>query len=700
MRQMLSSAVFMHKFAAGIFFALVFLAAGASRAAQPLIFLGDKDLRPYEFIENGRPRGANVDLAMAIGRELGRPVEVRLMDWNAAQQRLLAGEGHALTLLARTPERESHYAFTQPTMPAAFALFVRAEDNHRFIGQSLAGKTIGVTHGGLARSHLQKTHPEATYFTVDTLLDGVQRLARREIDAMAAQEWSAYYLLNEIGIRGIVGLDPFLRLNSNMAVRKADAALATALDSGLERVKASGEFDRILDRWSHTRVHLVSGRMATAVGLIAVTVAFILVLLTFTVLWQRRQRMTMAREVKHRRQLEQDLRRSRTTLEETDRIKDQFLATLAHELRNPLAPILHAVRVIELRGGESPELVHARGVIDRQTRHLSQLVDDLLDVGRIKTGKLKLRRQAYELWPIVQEALEACEHLIAAGGHQVRCDVPQLWIDCDRLRIAQVLGNLLTNAAKYNPQPVQIGVRAHVQNGMVAVLVSDNGVGISPDELACVFELFHQGRQRSAGETDGLGIGLWLSRQFAELHGGTLTASSGGPGQGAEFTLRIPAAIQPRIEPTASSGGAGAPQRILIVDDNVDAAETLAMLLRMGGHDATIALTGRTAVELAAAVQPQTVFLDLGLPDIGGLQVCRMLRRSPRGAAMTIVALTGWGTAQDIERTADAGFDGHLTKPVGPDAIEQWLVVPRSGRPGMHQLRDDAHVPPADSTPA
>ena len=176
----------MHQFARGVIVALVFLASAASGAAQPLIFFGDKDLRPYEFLENGRPSGANVDLAMALGRELGRPTEVRLMDWDEAQERLLAGEGHALTMLARTPEREKQYAFTQPTTPVAFALFVRGEDNHRFTGQSLAGKTIGVTQGGLARSHLQAAHPEAKYVIVDTVLDGI-RLIGYDLDRESAR---------------------------------------------------------------------------------------------------------------------------------------------------------------------------------------------------------------------------------------------------------------------------------------------------------------------------------------------------------------------------------------------------------------------------------------------------------------------------------------------------------------------------------
>lgn len=679
----------MHQSARCVLVSLVFWAFAATAAAQPLIFFGDKDLRPYEFLDNGRPSGANVDLAMALGRELGRPTEMRLMEWDEAQRRLLAGEGHALTLLARTPQREQQFAFTQPTVPVAFALFVRGEDNHRFMGQSLAGKTIGVTEAGLARSHLQGRHPEAKYVVVNTVLDGMQRLLRREIDAMAAQEWSAYHLLNELGVRGIVGLDPFLRLNSNMAVRKADAALALAMDSGLERIKASGEFERILDRWSHTRVHLVSQRMATTLGMIGITAASILALLIATLLWQRRQRVVLAREVKYRRELEQDLRSSRTTLEEADRMKDQFLATLAHELRNPLAPILHAARVIELRGGQTPEVVQARGVIDRQTRHLARLVDDLLDVGRIKTGKLELRREPCELAPIVQDALESCEHLLAAAGHQVRWQVPALWIDCDRQRIAQVLGNLLTNAAKYNLKPIVIHISAREQDGMVAIEVSDDGVGIRPDALESVFELFHQEGQPSAGGTDGLGIGLWLGRRIAELHGGTLTAHSQADRPGAEFTLRIPAAAPRQMAPAAKPDKADAGRRILVVDDNVDAAQTLAMLLEMSGHKVMIAHAGRKAVELAEAMQPEVVFLDIGLPDINGLEVCRMMRRSPQAAAMKIVALTGWGSAQDLARTADAGFDGHLTKPVEPEAIEQWLARVMPSYPPKQRLRED-----------
>jgi len=660
---------------------LVLSASSAIAGAPPLVFLGDKDLRPYEFLDDGKPRGANVDLAMAVGRELGRPVEVRLMDWDEAQKRLLAGEGSALTLLASTPERQADYAFTQKTVPAAFALFVRGEENHRFIGQSLSRKVIGVTQGGLARTHLQATHPEATYVIVDTVLQGMQKLVRREIDAMAAQEWSAYYLLNELGIRGIVGLAPFLRVDSNMAVRKADVALVSQLDAALQRIKDSGEFDRILDRWSHTRVHLVSERMMTTLGLLGVTVVTIVAVLMASLMWQRRQRVALALEVERRRALEQDLLRSRSSLEEADIRKDQFLATLAHELRNPLAPILHAARVIELRGGDVPEVVKARSVIDRQTRRLSRLVDDLLDVGRIKTGKMELRLEASLLGPVVEEAVESCERVIAAGGHRFECDVPPLWVDCDRVRIAQVLGNLLTNAARYNPAPVHIRIAAQQAGGIVSVTVSDDGVGIRTDALESVFELFYQDAQPAAAGNDGLGIGLWLSRQLVELHGGTLAASSEGVGRGSAFTLTLRAAVPLPAEPDGPHGDhATSALRILVVDDNVDAAQALGMLLELEGNEVALAHNGAEAAERAAEFLPEIIFLDVGLPDIDGLEVCRRLRRSAQGRRTTIVALTGWGSAEDMQRTADAGFDGHLTKPVGPESIDHWLARAQSAR--------------------
>lgn len=674
------------------FAAVVLAASFTSGAAQPLVFLGDRDLRPYEFLENGQPRGASVDLAMAVGRELGRPVEVRLLDWDEAQERLLAGEGHALTFMARTPQREERYAFTQPTIPTAFALFVRAEDSHRFLGKSLAGKTIGVTQGGLARAHLQATHPEAKYVIVDTVLDGMHRLVRREIDAMAAQEWASYHLLNELGIRGTVGLDPFLRVTSNMATRKGDAELIVQLDAALQRVKDSGELERILDRWAHTQVHLVSERMMTTIGLSGFAAAIVLLVLTVALLWQRRQRDNLAREVQQRRALETDLRLSRSSLQQADHMKDQFLAMLGHELRNPLAPILQATQVIKLRGSETPDVVQARDVIDRQTRHLARLVDDLLDVSRIKTGKLGVQREACALAPLIQEALESCQHFINVRGHQVRCEVPSLWVNCDRVRIAQVLGNVLINAAKCNAEPTQIHVRAHEQDGMVTILVRDDGVGIRADKLEAVFELFHQERQPSPAGTDGLGIGLWLSRQIAELHGGTLTARSEGEGRGSEFTLTIPAAVQPQLVPAASPEQAPAGRRILVVDDNVDAAETLAMLLQIGGHQVAVAHAGEKAVELAAVLQPAIVFLDIGLPDIDGLEVCRRLRRFPNGKAMTIVAVTGWGAKEDLQRTADAGFDGHLTKPVEPEAIDQWIAQAQTRSPGTDPLHADVQA--------
>lgn len=514
-----------------------------AQPAQPLVFLGDRDLRPYEFLDSGQPRGANVELIQAVARVMGRPVEVRLAGWNEAQARVMAGEGHGLTFLGRTPEREAHFVFSQPTMPVSFALFVRADDQQRFTG-SLDGMVIGATRGGLTRKYLAEHHPGARLVLVDNLLDGTRQLVRHEIDALAAQEWSQYALLNELGIRGVTGLPAFLRREGNIAVRRDEAALLADIDQALAHLKASGEFDRILDRWSYTKVHLLSHEQATILKALGTVAVLALAMLSAMLLWQRRQRQAMAREIEQRRRLE-------LALEEANRAKDRFLATVAHELRNPLAALLNAARVLELKGGGVPEVRWVQSLMERQTSHLTRLVDDLLDVGRIDSGKLELRREAATLDSVVADAVDVCRPRMEACGHHFVQELPAqpLWLDADRTRLAQVLINLLTNAIKYSPAPGRIELLAQRQDASVVLSVRDYGLGIAAQQLQAVFELFHQEDRSRAQSGGGLGIGLWLSRRLVEMHGGSLTLYSQGEGLGSTFTVRLPLA-----NPAASTG--------------------------------------------------------------------------------------------------------------------------------------------------
>jgi signal transduction histidine kinase/ActR/RegA family two-component response regulator len=363
-----------------------------------------------------------------------------------------------------------------------------------------------------------------------------------------------------------------------------------------------------------------------------------------------------------------------------DQRKDQFLAVLAHELRNPLAPIASALDILKQPGIDAATAVKARDVADRQLKHMTRLVDDLLDVSRIMRGKIELRKEKVELAAIVARAVETARPLVEGSRHQLEVSLPDepLWLEADLVRLAQAVGNLLCNAAKYTEPGGTISLTAMCDAGEVALRVRDNGIGIAPEVMPRLFQMFMQvapGATRSQG---GLGIGLTLVKSLIEMHGGTVEARSEGLGKGSEFLIRLPTVEGPLLpeEPlTTADVGAALGRKILVVDDNADAAESLAVLLRLRGHEVQVALGGTEALEMADANMPELVFLDIGMPDIDGYEVARRLR-SRFNSGMTLVALTGWGTEQDRRRSRDAGFDHHLTKPVELAAVEAVMATP------------------------
>ncbi len=644
-------------------------------AQAPLVFLGDHNLPPYEFLENGEPRGANVEIAMAVGRILGRPTEVRLIDWSNAQELLLSGQADALTLLGRTPEREQRFRFSAPTVPVSFALFVRADEAPLIGSSSLAKRRIGVTAGGLARAQVATLYPEATPVIVDSVVHGMQMVARREVDAFAAQEWSAYYLLNELGIRAVTGLPPFRIGHGNFAVRPADAALAVQLDGALAQLRASGEFDRIIDRWTYTRMRVVPESTVAVVTVAASIALCALIALSLALVVLQRKRKALGREVVVRRRAEEELLKSQQQLLEEDRRKDEFLATLAHELRGPLAPISNASRVLQLKSGNAAKVAWAHDVIARQAAQMARLVDDLLDVSRIKVGKLELRRHPLELAPLLSDALEAAGPVIVQGQHQVNqsSEAPApVWLDGDSARLSQVFANLLTNAAKYMAPGGTITISSAVRDGFAEIVIADTGVGIAPERLDKIFEMFYQEGSSLEQSQGGLGLGLWLSRQLVLLHDGTIEARSEGHGKGSRFILRLPLAEAP-APAVASAAIASGGIRVLVVDDSVDGAETLAMLLETMGHQTRVAGDGAQALREGSAFVPQAVLLDIGLPDVDGYEVCRRMRATEWGGSALVVALTGWGGEADKLAALDAGFDAHLTKPAQAADLERLL---------------------------
>ncbi len=538
----------MHVTARRAVFVLVSWACTATGAAlaQPIVFLGDKDLAPYEFIDNGVAKGANVDLAMAIGRVLKRPVEVRLMNWEAAQIAVRSGAADALTMLGQTPEREADFDFSQPTVPVSIALFVRADEAPSFLlGRSpgsLAGRRIGVTAGGLARAQIQTQHPEAELVLVDHLLDGTQRLLRHDIDALAAQEWSTRYLLNELGIEGIAGLEPLARRLGNIAVREGNAVLLAQIDQALATLKASGEFDRIIDRWSHTRLRQFRESTVIAMAVAAGVAALALVMLAFGVVWLQRRKRELKTEVDERGRAERALRDSQSALELADRRKDQFLAVLGHELRNPIAAVAAATQLLRRHAPQADNVRRSLDVVDRQVAHLRRLVEDLLDVRRIGAGRLAVDLGPAELQSVVRHAVELSATAIEKRRHELELDLPptSLELRADAARLTQVLANLLNNAAKYTPPGGSIRLSARVESEALRIAVEDNGIGIDPARLDRVFDMFHQEESAQALAQGGLGIGLWLTRQLVELHAGRIEARSGGIGQGSVFIVHLP----------------------------------------------------------------------------------------------------------------------------------------------------------------
>jgi signal transduction histidine kinase len=377
------------------------------------------------------------------------------------------------------------------------------------------------------------------------------------------------------------------------------------------------------------------------------------------------------------RSSEERLARQAEELAAADRRKDEFLAVLGHELRNPLAPLQNGLELLALGGNDQALVTHARQVMERQLRHLVRLVDDLLDVARIRSGKIVLETERVELAAMVAAAVELARPLIDARSHDLQIILPpeRLWADADRIRLPQLLANLLNNAAKYTDEGGSITLSVVQLKSDVIVSVRDTGIGMDAEALENVFELFTQAAGPAHTVQGGLGVGLSLARSIAELHGGVLTAHSEGRGKGSELVLRLPAAAAPEAH-VAAAGPAAEPsfrQRILVVDDNVDAAESLGTMLAYSGHDVRVAHGGAEALTAAREFSPNVMILDLGMPEMDGYAVARAVRSDPRFASTRLIALSGYGQADDRRRTADVGFDEHLVKPVEHAALNAAL---------------------------
>jgi PAS domain S-box-containing protein len=396
--------------------------------------------------------------------------------------------------------------------------------------------------------------------------------------------------------------------------------------------------------------------------------------------------LALAEDLAHRAAVAVDNARLYEALRESDRRKDEFLAMLAHELRNPLAPILTGLHILRTPTVAEPARQKTVGMMERQIDYLVRLVDDLLDVSRIMRGKIELRKELVDLDILVTRAVEMARPFIDAEGHRLVVELPAepLRIEADPVRVAQVLGNLLHNAAKYTDHGGTIQLTAHCEGCQAVVRVRDTGIGIAPEFLPRIFDMFVQADRRTKSSQGGMGIGLTLVRSLVEMHGGQVEAFSDGPGRGSEFVIRLPLATthhgpMPAADPPASAApvlASPASVKVLVVDDNIDAADSLAMLLRLQGHAARVALDGSAALNLAAADPPDVAFLDLGMPGMDGYELARRFREDPILRRVRLVALTGWGQEQDRRRTKEAGFDLHLVKPAEPEAIQHALSAP------------------------
>jgi signal transduction histidine kinase/ActR/RegA family two-component response regulator len=469
------------------------------------------------------------------------------------------------------------------------------------------------------------------------------------------------------------GIAPPLKSDVEFSPQRRVAELMNANESLRDEIdRLRQEHDELVRRLAESQVSRQTDRQARRAALNLMEDAIT-------------ARAAEQRENAERRRVEAELR-------EADRRKDEFLAMLAHELRNPLAPIRNSVQILRMNGADANAADHVCETLDRQVNHMVRLVDDLMEVSRITRGKIALQVERVELSTVVRNAIEISSPLIEAASHQLELRLPDepIYVDGDAVRLTQVFANLLNNATKFTPNGGQLWLVAKQEGAEAVVTLRDNGIGIAAEMLPRVFDLFTQasgGHNRSSG---GLGIGLTLVQRLVELHNGQISVSSDGVGLGTEFVVRLPIAQKkaaadegrsPVSRPTRIAS-----RRVMVVDDNQDAAKSLAMLLRCLGSEVTVAHDGRTALREMENLRPSIMFLDIGMPEMDGNEVARRVRLDSGGQDVILVALTGWGQEEDRRRSKEAGFDHHLVKPVDLQTLQAILKSP------AEQLPRSAHT--------
>jgi signal transduction histidine kinase/CheY-like chemotaxis protein len=412
--------------------------------------------------------------------------------------------------------------------------------------------------------------------------------------------------------------------------------------------------------------------------------------------------LCIASDITDRRRLEEALMRRAEELAAADRRKDEFLAMLAHELRNPLAPIANTIESIRLDRSDPAATEEALDIAKRQVEHMARLLDDLLDVSRFTRGNIQLRKTTVDLKKVLERAVETSRPLIEAGGHEFTIRMPDapVWLQGDPTRLAQVVANLLNNAAKYTDRSGRIALTAAREGDEAVVRVRDNGIGLSVEMLPRVFDLFAQEERSLDRSQGGLGIGLTLVRSLVQQHGGSITAESSGPGLGSEFAVRLPvlpvgAAPRQDADPAISGTAPPQTQRVLVVDDSQDSARSLARVLKLWGHEVRIAHDGPEAIRAALAEAFDCVLLDIGLPEMDGFQVAEQIRRSLAPACPKLIALTGYGQEADLARSRNAGFSDHLVKPVSLERLR--ALIADAGLPASRGADMNIRMAPSAS---
>jgi signal transduction histidine kinase/ActR/RegA family two-component response regulator len=559
------------------------------------------------------------------------------------------------------------------------------------IGSTLISATIGA--GSLCLTGVQPGRSFAALWSVWWLGDAVGALvitpllltlfSRTFRNELQSQALEALILLLSLGtLLGLVFGGPFLGMQLNYPVEyvvfpfviwaglrfsPGMTALVTALVASLAIYGTLKGFGP-LGRWGPGTSLILLQSFISVVGVTG---------------------LVLSAAISERRQAEQEKERLFHEVQEVVQRKDAFLATLAHELRNPLAPIRNSLHIMKSAVADRTVLERARRMIERQVHHLVRLVDDLLDVSRAMTGKLSVQREQIELAAVISRAVETAHPIIEAGVHELSVRLPpyRIVLEGDMVRLAQVIANLLNNAAKYTERGGRIELSAELEGNQAVLRVRDNGMGIAAEMLEKVFQPFVQAERSLARSHGGMGVGLALARTLVEMHGGRISARSAGLGSGSEFEVRLPAqAAGDRSRGASESDDhlaipSALPRRdVLVVDDNVDAAESLAMLLRLEGQDVRVAHNGVAALAAVRSQLPAAVFLDLAMPGMDGYEVARRLRQEAASMKLLLVAVTGHGTVEDQRRSREAGFDHHLTKPIDPASIHRLLA--QTLRPG------------------